>query len=1101
MPKVIHHDVLSGGGESGALMRDVDWASTALGPVDTWPQSLRTALGILLDNSFGMAIAWGPDYTFFYNDAYRPILGSTKHPAAMGRPIAAIFPEIWHIIGPMFDDVMRGKTFGWDDWRLPLDRHGFTEECFFTFSYSPIRAESGGVGGVLVTVAEITARVLGERRMRILRDIAAQTAEAQSDDEACRVAALVLDQATWDVPFAHIYLFDDNVPRLVAHCGDEWKAGDLPRPDRQDCLSSTLLSVDVLHHDDFGETVVREAFVLPIARHGDSHPAGMLVAGISPRLKFDDRYRDFLTLLANQIATAVAKGRAYREAQARADALAELDRAKTAFFSNVSHEFRTPLTLLLGPLEEVLRHDGVAAEDRESLEVVHRNALRLLKLVNALLDFSRIEAGRIEASYEPADLGTLTSDLAALFRSAIENAGLRFTVRADPISEPVYVDREMWEKIVLNLLSNALKFTFEGSIEVTLQQIGREVELRVRDTGAGIPAAELPNMFKRFHRVRGPRSRTHEGTGIGLALVHELTRLHGGSVAVESRENEGSTFSVRIPLGTAHLPAERIVGQAALRGALSPLTGLELNLSPGKGRTPEARPVEGRTILVIDDNADMRDYLSHILDDFWQVETATNGLEAFDKIRARKPDVILSDVMMPGLDGFELLKWIRADVALREIPVILLSARAGEEARVEGLEAGADDYLIKPFSANEVIARVRSHLRLAELRKHILEQYQHLAHELDVANRAKDEFLTTLSHELRTPMTATLGWATMLRITDYDETARKQAIDAIEQSTRAQAKLIDDILDVSRISTGKLKLNLEPVSLEQIVDIVASTFRQIAESKQVTIETDIEKLRGSVVGDADRLGQIVRNLLSNAVKFTGPGGRIRITLDQTETGHARIRVIDTGEGIAPDFLPHVFERFRQENGWARTHGGLGIGLSIVKDLTELHAGAVSATSEGPGTGATFTIMLPIVQLDAASTDAAPLKNVVALDGIPVLVVEDDEATRTMLRTALTRFGATVSTASSVNEAVAMLANDGRSVVVSDIAMPGEDGYSLIAKLRARGDDVRNPIIALTANARTVDRERVLAAGFDAFLAKPVDLNVLADEVRRLVHKQ
>ena len=1217
MPEVVHHDVLSGGGESGALMRAADWSSTAVGPVESWPQSLRTAIGILLDNSFGMAVAWGPDYIFFYNDAYRPILGSTKHPAAMGRPIAAIFPEIWHIIGPMFDDVMRGKTFGWDNWRLPLDRHGFTEECFFTFSYSPIRAESGGVGGVLVTVAEITARVLGERRMRILRDIAAQTPEANGDDEACRIAADVLAKEPWDLPFALIYLFDENgSPRLTAQTRDiaiDWPRSDEPR---------VIDGLSVPHRDDFGETIVHQAAVLPIARHGDSRPAGVLVAGISPRLRYDDQYRDFLALLSNQIATAVANARAYHEAQARAEALAEIDRAKTAFFSNVSHEFRTPLTLLLGPLEAVLNRDALVAADRESIEVAHRNALRLLKLVNTLLEFSRIEAGRIEASYEPTDLAAFTTELAGVFRSAIENAGLSFVVRCDPIPAPVYVDRDMWEKIVFNLLSNALKFTFDGTIEVTLEPEGGEVELRVRDTGAGIPESELPNMFKRFHRVRGTRSRTHEGTGIGLALVQELVRMHGGRVSVESREGEGSTFRVRLPSGRAHLPADRIAAPRTLTpAAIAPRTFLDDADSWLRNERDSPTPSPARAgeqrVLIVDDNADMRDYLARLLAGFWQIDTANDGVEALEIIGARRPDLVLSDIMMPAMDGFELLRRIREDDALRDIPMILLSARAGEEARVEGFDAGADDYLVKPFSANEVVARVRSHLRLAEVRGEVNERvnqildsitdafafvdrnwifrmvnpqaekifdrkardlvgknvwemfpraigtsfervyraamesgaprriedfyapfgkwievnvypsadglsfffrdvservltaqtlrdsearYRRLAQELEIANRAKDEFLTTLSHELRTPMTATLGWATMLRIENADPASRKQAAEAIEQSTRAQAKLIDDILDVSRISTGKLQLHVEPVSLEHIVEVAVSTFHPLAETKGQTIHSRIEKLRGSVIGDPDRLGQIVRNLLSNAVKFTPPGGRIDVELDQSDPHHARIRVRDSGDGIASDFLPYVFDRFRQaQSGLTRTHGGLGIGLSIVRDLTELHGGSVAASSAGTGKGATFTISLPIVDEGLLSPFDAPADQPVQLDGIPVLVVEDDDATRTMLRIALTRFGARVTTARSVAEAMSMLANDRSSVVVSDIAMPGEDGYALIAKLRGDGER-HNPTIALTANARLEDRERVLAAGFDSFLAKPVDLNVLAGEVRRLIDR-
>jgi PAS domain S-box-containing protein len=1181
----VNQEVLRGGGASGALMRSLDWAKTPVGPVSEWPQSLRTAMSILLETSFGMAIAWGPEHIFFYNDAYRPILGSTKHPAAMGRRIAEIFPEIWHIIGPMFGEVYReGTTFGWDNWRLPLDRHGFAEECFFTFSYSPIRDESGGVGGVLVTVSEITDRVLGERRMRILRDLGARTAEARSEEEACRIAAAALQNERWDLPFTMIYLGE----ALVAHSGAAPSHADWPR--------EGITSVQIPYSDDFGATMIRQAIALPIGSRG------LLVAGISPRLRFDTEYRGFLHLVANQIATAAASAHAYAEEKARAESLAELDRAKTTFFSNVSHEFRTPLTLLLGPLDDVLQRDTIMEADREALVIAQRNALRLLKLVNTLLEFSRIEAGRIDASYEPVDLSALTVDLAGVFRAAIEKAGLSFDVRCEPLQQPVYVDRDMWEKIVFNLLSNAFKFTFEGRIAVTLRAAGSEVELRVSDTGAGIPAAELPNMFKRFHRVRGTRARSNEGTGIGLALVQELVRLHAGRVAIESRENEGTAFSIFIPFGNEHLPAERIsTARMRATAAIGPEPFLHEFDQWTRGTPQPAAPTTAARILVVDDNADMRDYLSRLLSPFWQVETAADGAEALHRVTSSKFHLVLADVMMPVMDGFELLQQIRKNESIRDLPIILLSARAGEEAKAEGLYAGADDYLTKPFSSTELIARVRSLLALAEARKEANERIRsildsitdgftfvdrnwiiqmvnpkaeeisgrsaeeligwnlwerfpeavgsqlHAAHikameertpqraeayyeplgkwievnvypsgdgvscffrdvservvtarNLEIANRAKDEFLTTLSHELRTPMTATLGWATLLRVGQFQEQEWRQATEAIEQSTRAQARLIDEILDVSRISTGKLQLEMAPVSLEEIVEVAVSTIQQLARSKGLYVETHIEKLRGGVVGDADRLGQIVRNLLSNAVKFTPRGGRIIVRLDQPDDGTARIQVNDTGNGIASDFLPFVFERFRQaDSGFTRKHGGLGIGLSIVKDLTELHGGSVSAASDGPGKGARFTITLPLAGGDALS---APLpardEAGVTLDGIAVLIVDDDEPTRSMLRAALARFGANVVVAHSVPDALTILANNSRAVVVSDIAMPEEDGFALISRLRASGE-VRNPVIALTANARGEDRERAMAAGFDAFIAKPVDLDVLAAEIKRL----
>ncbi|MGA3186972.1 MAG: ATP-binding protein [Bryobacteraceae bacterium] len=429
-----------------------------------------------------------------------------------------------------------------------------------------------------------------------------------------------------------------------------------------------------------------------------------------------------------------------REIARQREELAKLDELKTQFFANISHEFRTPLTLMMGPLEDALAQpEGLSDSTREQLELAHRNSLRLLKLVNTLLDFSRIEAGRMQASYEPTDLALLTAELASVFRSAVERAGMKLLIDCDPLAEPVYIDREMWEKIVFNLLSNAFKFTFEGEIEVSLRQAGDAAELTLRDTGTGIPAAELPRLFDRFHRVKGARGRSYEGSGIGLALVQELVKLHGGNVRVESKAGCGSSFIVLIPLGKSHLPMDRIEAERALAS-----TGLRsdayveevLRWLPDVSRTPDTDALAGETfenvrpeslpqadgaivrpILLADDNADMRDYVRRLLmQSGYQVEAVSDGLAALSAARAQRPALVLTDVMMPGLDGFGLLRELRADPKLRDVPVILLSARAGEEARIEGMHAGADDYLIKPFSARELLARVESHLKMALLR-------------------------------------------------------------------------------------------------------------------------------------------------------------------------------------------------------------------------------------------------------------------------------------------------------------------------------------------------------------------------------------------------
>ncbi|HET8936723.1 MAG TPA: ATP-binding protein [Polyangiales bacterium] len=408
-----------------------------------------------------------------------------------------------------------------------------------------------------------------------------------------------------------------------------------------------------------------------------------------------------------------------REANAK---LGQLDEAKTAFFSNVSHEFRTPLTLMLGPIEEALHHPQ-GSLNGEALRSVHRSATRLFRLVNSLLDFSRLEAGRLQGAFEPTNLAALTAGMAGSFHSLLDSAGLLLVVDCPALRQPIYVDRSKWEKIVANLISNAFKFTFEGEIAVRLREHVDHVELEVSDTGTGIPEQELHRVFERFHRVEGARGRSFEGTGIGLALVRELVGLHGGSVSVESELGVGTTFRVSIPFGFAHLPADQLIearpDEQAAGAEPFVLEASQWISRPPPASMPPPAATEER-VLIVDDNADMRAYLSSLLSPYWTVATAADGEAALASIMTSLPSLIVSDVMMPGMDGFALLKRLRAMPATRVIPVILLSARAGEGAVVEGLETGADDYLLKPFSARELITRVRGHLEAARTRAQAL---------------------------------------------------------------------------------------------------------------------------------------------------------------------------------------------------------------------------------------------------------------------------------------------------------------------------------------------------------------------------------------------
>ncbi|MCC6587982.1 MAG: PAS domain S-box protein [Bryobacterales bacterium] len=731
-------DFLSGGGQMAAMIRSFDWRGHPLGYPESWPQSLKTAVSIILNSQHPMWIGWGTQIWFLYNDAYLHVLGEAKHAWALGRPASEVWAEIWDVCGPLADKVFgSGEASFVDDVRLYMNRGSYLEETFYSFSYSPIRDESGAVGGLFCPSTDVTPKVVGARRLRTLSGISSRALTEKTVRDACARVAEALAENPDDIPFALLYLVTGNGELQLAEgvaleevaTAQHWPVEEVLESGRFKRVKITGLGGG-FPAGPAGQPVT-EAMILPVAGGAQEKPIGVLIAGRNPtRPPVDPAYDTFFQLVAGQVATAIQNATAVEDERRRAEALAEIDRAKTAFFSNVSHEFRTPLTLLLGPLEDALKAQrGEGEEQRTRLEMAHRNALRLLRLVNSLLDFSRIEAGRISASYTPVDLAALTSDLASNFRSLMEGVGLEFVVECEPLPEPVYVDRDMWEKIVFNLLSNAFKFTLSGGVTVRLEGRGRQAVLTVADTGIGIEQSQLAHVFERFHRVEGAQGRTFEGTGIGLALIQELVKLHGGSVEARSTPGKGSEFTVRVPFGHRHLPAERI-GRSpehhvstALRadvfvGEAQTWTPAEdRKAAAAAGGTRESAAPSKPRILIADDNGDMRAHLLRLLGGDYDAQAVGDGVEALKAVRERAPDLLIADVMMPALDGFGLLKAWRQDPALREIPVILLSARAGEEARTEGIAAGADDYLTKPFAAQELLARVETTLALQHIRR------------------------------------------------------------------------------------------------------------------------------------------------------------------------------------------------------------------------------------------------------------------------------------------------------------------------------------------------------------------------------------------------
>lgn len=1360
-------------------IRAFPWEATPLGPTYDWSPTLRTMVSFILANRFPQLLWWGPEYIQIYNDAYAPVLGQ-KHPErALGRPVWECWDEIWDILKPLIDVPFQGGPPTWiEDFEVELHRNDRTEETHFTVGYSPVPDASAprGIGGVLATVHEITGRVIAERRVALLRDLGAKlSADLGAGRTACEAAAAVLQEHPKDLPFALLYVHDGAASvRLAGSTGEStrecvgpeevsledvgavWPLGPAQRQGGAVLVEDLATRFERIPPGPWKDAP-GQAAIVPIPSGRSLDPVGFLVAGVSARLRWDDDYRGWLELIAALIGAAITKERALTDERRRAAELAALDRAKTTFFSNVSHELRTPLTLLLAPLEDELlaserpEHPGEEDARHERLELVHRNALRLLKLVNMLLDFSGIEGGRIEARREPTDLARLTAELASSFRSAVERAGLELVVDCPPVGS-VRVDREMWEKIVLNLLSNALKFTFAGGIEVRLRLEGELAVLRVADTGVGIPTEHRQRVFERFHRIAEQRGRTHEGTGIGLALVAELAALHGGRTWVESEEGVGSNFFVALPASGPSESAELAETRPRLRADLFTLEVDQWSPAEEALAVVEAeRPAEER-ILVADDNADMRAYLARLLtEQGYPVEAVADGQAALEAARRARPALVVTDVMMPRVDGLGLLRALRAEPELADVPVLVVSARAGSNEQVLGLDGGADDYVVKPFTALELLARVRAQLRFARQRRAsaaraeassaLLQEVADGAGELifvkdtrgqlifanretkrvigdvdlgtpalpepgdfhpraaelaridandqrvlrtgqalvvdevftgadgtrtyratktplrdadgvvrgligisrdvteqiaaeqalraseefnrtlmdasvdcvklldldgrilrmneagrklfelgddisvrgqlwpdlwpaeasgllqralararagetaafvgfcptsrgrpkwwdvrvspvrtgpdglarllavsrDVtehrqaqealhrANQRKDEFLAMLAHELRNPLSSVVNAATLL----HEETQaddRRWAAGVITRQSGQLARLVDDLLDVSRISRGQIVLRKETLDVARALRGACEAVAPLVAEREQTLTTDFGSGELWVEADPTRLEQIVGNLLANSARYTPPRGHIRLSA-RRDGADICLEVADDGIGLQPARIPEMFELFVQgERDSARSDGGLGIGLTVVRALAELHGGSVTAHSAGPGRGATFQVRLPA----AASPTAVSRAPVSASTSTPgsgevgdrrLLIVDDNADAADGLGRLMTRRGYTVQLAYDGLGALAAASAFQPHAVLLDLGLPDVDGWEVCRRLRASEFTTGPVVVALSGYGQQEDRSRSQEVGFDRHMVKPVDLAELTEFLHEAIDER
>jgi signal transduction histidine kinase/DNA-binding response OmpR family regulator len=698
---------------------EVDWSATPLGPRDSWPALLRLLVDLCLDSEFPVQVSWGPDLLMLYNDAYIPLLGVEKHPWALGRPAREVGPHPWPASEERLRKVMEtGRAYHSGDQGLIIDRHGYPEEAHFTFSTSAIRDADGVIVGLFNAITETTPHILYERRLQVLRRLGTVSITAdESLSSTCRAAVEVIGRNRKSVPFAAVYLRD------IPHQGPRRTAGyGFSETDAATCelvevapTSGPVLEImehggtelvsglrdrypGVFEPGPLGPLTPDQAFVLPVVMLGTRKPIGVLVLGINPYWRPDEAYTAFAAMAARQLGVIVTDAVSYQNERKRQLALAELDRARTEFFQNVTHELRAPLTMLLTPLQDILVEPGVvlSAATRNTVETSVRAGDRLQRVVDALLDLSRAESGALIPDREDIDLTSVTAEVVEGYRPATEG---RLNLRVDLPPQPLraYVDRMMWTTIVTNLVNNAVKFTPDGEVAVGLSGDDSEVVLTVADTGVGIPQDEQAHIFERFHRVSNGDHQP--GSGIGLALVAEMTSAHGGAVEVASELGEGSRFVVRLPRFSGP-PPEAAQSEAAAR----PL--------------PEDESAENRRrLLIIEDEPDLRSYLRRLFSkDGYAVEAVGDAETALTSLGSNAPDIVITDVMLPGRSGFELLATVRQDEQMARLPVVVLTARADAESAVEAFAAGADDFVVKPFNSAELLARVRAHDQMNQLR-------------------------------------------------------------------------------------------------------------------------------------------------------------------------------------------------------------------------------------------------------------------------------------------------------------------------------------------------------------------------------------------------
>ncbi len=936
------------------------------------------------------------------------------------------------------------------------------------------------------------------------------------------------------------------------------------------------------------------------------------------------------------------------ELQGLLERIRELDEIKTQFFANVSHELRTPLALILGPAQRLIDDEATMTPEqrREAAQVIVRSARMLLRHVNDLLDVSKIDAGRLKIYLEDVDVAELVRFFGSHFAVLAAERGIDYVVDADGACVTA-VDSDKLQRVLMNLLANAFKFVPDGGrVRCALRESAGEMTISIDDSGPGVKPELRQAIFERFRQGDGGVTRKTGGTGLGLAIAKEFVEMHRGRIEVLGSDFGGARFQVTLPLlrlapdAAPYVATESVADRSMLNGLIEELRPT-VPTRPADTAAPP-RVIGKPRVLVVEDNRDMNRFITQCLSTHYEVLSAFDGHEGLQQALTFRPTVVVADIMMPNVSGVEMIGEMRKMPELREMPILLLSAKADEELMVKLLDEGAQDFIVKPFSEKDLSVRVRNLIlaeqareettkslvrehearQEAELQKQLLhslfmqaptlilvlrgpqhvivmanppmcrawgleeedilnrplvevrpelrnqifpslldrvfrtgiphvgretpgvarpdadaepqyydyvytpfrnvagevegvfvvasdvteqlrsrEQINSLREAAEDANRAKDEFLAMLGHELRNPLSPILTALQLMKLPGSDRSERARTV--IERQVIHLTRLVDDLLDVSRIARGKVELKPELVEMAEVVAKAIEMASPLLEQRTHTLTVDVPRQGLCVHGDVTRLSQVVSNLVTNAAKYTPPGGHITVQASVADTDVV-LRVRDTGIGIAPDVLPRIFDLFVQERqAIDRSQGGLGLGLTIVRNLIERHGGSVSAHSDGPGNGSEFVVRLPRATAMPGMDQGSPASISSHADGPPIgapriLIVDDNEDAAEMLAEMLSRKGYQTRVAHDAPTALRIAVEFMPSAAFLDLGLPVMDGYELASHLRDIPGLAELQLIAVTGYGQDSDLQKTRAAGFHHHLVKPVDLDAIDTALQSII---